>query len=229
MGGRDNLRIVLKGGAHLSDVLLSKAQGGTKLERGIGELVAERPQGPALEIEQLPGGPAYEIRAEAEDSLDAVAGQGSPDLVVFDLEADIFGSPDHPVTGRLDLEAYIADLKAVVDLLKVGRGSHIFFVNASTVDPTGPVRNYHRLTADPIAIRIHKLDLALIELSYQTGISIIDVDRVLAEMGAGRHVRRALDYSPEACAAIADEFVRVLDDYGFFEERPLLMQVGTQD
>ena len=77
-------------------------------------------------------------------------------------------------------------------------------------------------------LRLHKLGLALLELSIQEGISLIDVDRQLAELGAQRHVRAAGRYSEEAYQTIGREFVRVLEDIGFFENRPLIQQLGQR-
>ena len=75
---------------------------------------------------------------------------------------------------------------------------------------------------------IQQLNLAVMELSVLDGISVIDVDRIVAELGGREHVQEFLSYSPDARAAIRDELVRVLEEYGFFEPRPLLLQVGRR-
>jgi hypothetical protein len=64
------------------------------------------------------------------------------------------------------------------------------------------------------------------ELSVREGISVIDVERLVAEHGASRHVLQAGRYSPQVNQAICQELLRVLEDIGFFEDRPLVMQVG---
>ncbi len=37
-----------------------------------------------------------------------------------------------------------------------------------------------------------------------------------------------MSYSPEACSRISAEIVRVLEDYGFLDERTLVAQVGAK-
>jgi hypothetical protein len=96
----------------------------------------------------------------------------------------------------------------------------------STVDPEDTVTNYHALEDDTPALRAHKVALTLIDLSHELGISIIDADRLLAEMGGERNVEGVGRYSPEASEVLCDEVLRILADYGFFEERPLVVQAG---
>jgi hypothetical protein len=67
----------------------------------------------------------------------------------------------------------------------------------------------------------------LVRVSHDLGISVVDVDRALAEIGAAGKLDAAMVYGPEAAARIADEAVAVLADYGFFDDRPLLEQVGA--
>jgi hypothetical protein len=68
----------------------------------------------------------------------------------------------------------------------------------------------------------------LVELSMREGISVVDVDRVIARVGAGRCVERLGHYRAEGATAVVEELDRVLADYGFFDDRPLLEQVGQR-
>ncbi len=81
---------------------------------------------------------------------------------------------------------------------------------------------------EPISLRIQRLDLMVIGVSHEEGISIIDVDRKVAELGAGGNVVAPMVYGPAAAAAIIDETMRVVADYGFLDDRPLLAQVGAK-
>ena len=56
-----------------------------------------------------------------------------------------------------------------------------------------------------------------LELSELEGISIVDVDRALAELGAEQNVLDTCTYSETGRAALLEELVRVIDDIGFFE------------
>jgi hypothetical protein len=62
--------------------------------------------------------------------------------------------------------------------------------------------------------RARRFNLGLIELSQQTGVSIIDVDAIVARAGADRMKYDALHLTGEGCRAVAQEVVRVLEDYG---------------
>jgi hypothetical protein len=105
--------------------------------------------------------------------------------------------------------------------------AHVLVHNASTVEPGDQVHNYHG-REDTWALRVHQFNMALMELSVWEGISFIDVERLVAEHGAYRHVRQPGRYSAEVYEAIRREFRRVLEDIGFFEDRPLVMQVGRK-
>ncbi|MGH8873981.1 MAG: hypothetical protein ACRDVM_01840, partial [Acidimicrobiia bacterium] len=149
--------------------------------------------------------------------------EAKPDLVVLSVHPDITHS-----ARVLDRQEYTRDMQAAIHLLKEHVGAHVIVFNASTVVPGVAISNYHGLDADAPPLKAHKVDLALMELSILEGISIVDVDRLLAEIGAGRHVLGLLDYSPEASDVICRELFRVIEDYGFFEERPLILQVGRE-
>jgi hypothetical protein len=136
--------------------------------------------------------------------------EGSSDVVVFSAQPE--------VQSKENLARLIRGVKERLD-------AHVLICNVSTVDPQDQVHNYHG-RPDTWALRAHKFNLALMELSVQEGISVIDVERLVAEHGASRHVLQAGCYSPQVNQAICQELLRVLEDIGFFEERPLVMQVG---
>jgi hypothetical protein len=115
---------------------------------------------------------------------------------------------------------FVADIKQRLP-------AHIIVFNCFAFDPHDRTRNYYGVQ-DTIALRALKFNLALIDISTEEGISIIDVDRVVAELGGASHVSAAFRYSARACELIRDEFLRVLQDIGFFERRPLVKQVGTK-
>jgi hypothetical protein len=228
MGGRDVLRILLKGGADLEDCILPRTEGGRKLEHGLANLIQERYAGNfRLELMREPSGPSSDLREEIERSL----ANGRPSTRILDARPDVVvfsGSPDLIGAARFSMEAYHADLDWVIRTLKREVGAHLIFLNASTVDPDDLTSNYHGLREQTFSLKAHQLDTVLMELSFAHGISIVDADRLLAELGASNHVVGPLSYSPEACRALCAELARILEDYGFFEERPLVMQVGQE-
>jgi hypothetical protein len=225
LGGREVVRIFVKANEDATDGLLSIKEGGRKLDNGLADLVRAK-YGPRLRLEILheSSGPAAEVRGEIEAGFSRLL-EEAPDVVVLSIQPDLVGGPVHADSGRLNVEAIQRDLLEIVRRLKES-GSRVIFFNGSTVDPLDLTSNYHGITGDTVPLRVHKLDLLVLELSVLEGISVIDVDRLVAEMGALKHVTATMDYSPDACEAICQELLRVLEDYGFFEERPLLTQIG---
>jgi hypothetical protein len=120
------------------------------------------------------------------------------------------------------------DLKQVIQEIKQRLDAHVIVYNCSSVDPEDRTSNYHGMKTESTALRIHRLNLALMQLSIETGISIIDVDRLIAELGGAQHVLKAMTYSDTALEAMGREFLRVVEDIGFFESRPLALQVGRK-
>jgi hypothetical protein len=62
--------------------------------------------------------------------------------------------------------------------------------------------------------RIRRFNLGLVELSQQTGISVIDVDTIVARGGADLMKYDAVHLTGEGCRAVAEEVVRVIEDLG---------------
>jgi len=183
--------------------------------------------------------------------------QRNSDIVVFSLEPDInrslwshkktgyFVSPppgwerewsphqkqsflDHyEPQGLVPVEGFRQDFARLVAAIKERLAAHVIVFNCFTFDPDDRVRNYFGVP-DTRALRALKFNLALIDISTEEGISIVDVDRLLAELGGASHATGAFRYSARACESIRDEFFRILQDIGFFERRPLVMQVGRK-
>ena len=118
-----------------------------------------------------------------------------------------------------DPAAFRTAARAAVDVAKEAE-CHVLLVNGSTVVADEPRAR---------SVDIAALNLAAVELSMATGISVIDADRAVAELGGDADVEAPLMYRPEAHGAIQRELVRVLADYGFFDDRPLLAQVGQDN
>jgi hypothetical protein len=150
----------------------------------------------------------------------------SEDLLGTQLHSRLFEGPSDVVVLSVQPEIQSKEhLWRLIRDVKERLGAHVLICNVSTVDPEDQVHNYHG-RPDTWALRAHKLNLALMELSVQEGTSVIDVERLVAEHGASRHVLQAGRYSPQVNKAICQELLRVLEDIGFFEDRPLVMQVG---
>ncbi|HKT55105.1 MAG TPA: SGNH/GDSL hydrolase family protein [Caulobacteraceae bacterium] len=119
--------------------------------------------------------------------------------------------------GLIDIEAALANFGAIVDRLRARSEAPILIYNLSYVVPGEQVHNHQGLE-DLLSTRIKRLNLGLIELSQSKGVSIIDVDAIIARGGADRLKIDAIHLTTEACRRVAEEVVRVLDELDVFAQ-----------
>jgi hypothetical protein len=117
--------------------------------------------------------------------------------------------------GLLDVDASMRNLEAVVARVRTNTAAPILVFNLSAAVPGDTVHCYQGLP-DTLATRIRRFNVALTALSQRTGLSIVDVDAVVARVGAAQAKLDALHLTPEGCRHVAAETVRVLDDLAFF-------------
>lgn len=224
---RTPVRVFLRGSQSLRSNLLSTSHGGDKLGRGIVEIVSEQFPDHFLEVsyEECQGARSFRnALTESGPAGETRVREFEPDLLVLGADADLLASAR--AWGNGLAETFESNMLEVIRLVKRDLDSRVIMLSASSVVPNEAVSNYRGLDEQTRALETHRLNLATMHLSREEGISIVDVDRIMAELGGSEHVLGYLDYSPHACEAIASEFVRVIADYGFFDNRPLLPQVG---
>ncbi len=222
-----HLRLFVKANADVTDAVLAQGDGGAKLHEGVRELVAAGYPGYSLEVTAEPSAGVAALRGQLIDGTATMLAD-RPDIVLLSIADDVRSLPARGATAEETVQGVRQDLVDVVALIKEKVGAHVLVANVSTIDPADSTHNYHGLAEDPLPLRAHRLAHMLVRVSHEEGISIIDVDRLLAEMGAAENVESAMSYSPGACAVIAAEVVRILEDYGFLDERSLVGQVGAK-
>jgi hypothetical protein len=116
----------------------------------------------------------------------------------------------------LDVAESMRGFARIVERIRASTRAPILVYNVSSAVP-GEAIHAHRGIEDSFSTRIRRFNLGLIELSQKTGISVIDVDAILARAGADRLKLDALHLTAEGCRLVAGEVVRVLDDLGLFE------------
>jgi hypothetical protein len=89
----------------------------------------------------------------------------------------------------------------------------ILIYNLSPVLPWERIHDY-RGTDETLGERIRRFNLALIGLSRAEGLSIIDVESIVARLGVAEAKRDAVILTARGCAGVAAEVVRVLGDLG---------------
>ena len=107
----------------------------------------------------------------------------------------------------------MANFARIIARLREHSTAPILIYNLSAYIPGERIHDHSGLE-DLVSTSIRQFNLALITLSQQTGISIIDVDAVLARAGAERMKYDASHLTPEGCRIVTEEVVRVLDDLG---------------
>lgn len=122
-------------------------------------------------------------------------------------------------TGLLDVGIAMASFEAIIARLRERSSAPILIYNVSSVVP-GDTVHCHEGLEELLSTRIRRFNLALAELSQRTGISVIDVDRIVARAGADRLKLDALHLSAEGCRLVAEEVVRVLADIGSLPAEP---------
>lgn len=118
--------------------------------------------------------------------------------------------------GYLSVAQSMANLAAIVERIRRERDVPVLVYNLSPVIPGDRV-HCHMGLDETFATRIRRFNLALIELSHEIGISIIDVDTVIARNGADRLKIDNFHLRPEGHRYVAEEVVRVLEDLGVLE------------
>jgi len=116
----------------------------------------------------------------------------------------------------LDVARSMDDFARIVERIRARTQIPILIYNVSSAVPGERIHAYLGLE-DAFSTRIRRFNLGLIELSQKTGISVIDVDAVLARAGADRMKLDAVHLTAEGCRLVAGEVVRVLDDLGLFQ------------
>jgi len=128
--------------------------------------------------------------------------------------------------GPLSPDAYMATMREVIASVRDRTGAHVILYGASTLgEDLNP--SYHGRDDDH-RLRLHKFNAAQIRLSMALGVSIIDVDLLIANVGGRTLVTGPLTYGDAARDVITEDIAFVLGDIGFFQKRPLVAQVGQE-
>jgi hypothetical protein len=123
---------------------------------------------------------------------------------------------DFDSTPPLDAVRSMDNLGRIVERIRARTKAPILIYNVSSAVPGEQIHDYRGLE-DSFSARIRQFNLGLIELSQKTGISVIDVDAILARAGADRLKLDAVHLNAEGCRLVAAEVVRVLEDLGLFQ------------
>lgn len=111
----------------------------------------------------------------------------------------------------IDVETSINNIERIANYCRAERDIPVLIYNLCSAIP-GTHLHCHAGCEDILPTRIRRFNLALVELSQRTGVSVIDVDAILSRHGAERLLLDAFHFTPEACQLVADEVANVLDE-----------------
>jgi hypothetical protein len=113
----------------------------------------------------------------------------------------------------LDVGQSMRNFALIVDRIRDRSASPILIYNLSSVIPGEWVHNHEGL-GEIYSTRIRRFNLALTELSQRTGVSIVDVDSVVARVGADRVKLDAVHLNAAGCRLVTEEVIKILEDVG---------------
>jgi lysophospholipase L1-like esterase len=111
----------------------------------------------------------------------------------------------------------MANLAAIISRIRKGSEAPILIYNLSPIVARETIHCYLGI-GETVSTRIRRFNLGLAELSEETGVSIVDVDTIVARHGADALKIDAMHLTPEGYELVAREVVRVLEDLGLFED-----------
>ncbi|MBN9006619.1 MAG: SGNH/GDSL hydrolase family protein [Rhizobiales bacterium] len=113
----------------------------------------------------------------------------------------------------LDVAASMENLAKIIERVRANADVPILIYNVSPIIPGETVHCLQGL-GETYSTRCRRFNLGLADLSEQLGISIVDVDTLIARAGADRLKIDAMHLTPEGYRLVAEEVVRVLADLG---------------
>lgn len=118
--------------------------------------------------------------------------------------------------GYLELAKSMRNLTSIIEKIREHSEAPILIYNMSPITPGETIYCYQG-TGEAYSTRIRRFDLALIELSEKTGISIVDIDSLVARQGADALKIDTVHLTPAGYRLVAEEVVRVLEDMGILD------------
>jgi hypothetical protein len=124
----------------------------------------------------------------------------------------------YATTDLLDTATSMRNFAEIVARLRARTDAPTLVYNVSSVVP-GDRAHCLLGHGETLATRIRRFNVALADLSAATGVSIVDVDAIVARGGADLLKLDAFHLTAEGCRYVAEEVVRVLDELGAFAAR----------
>ncbi|MEN8239453.1 MAG: hypothetical protein ABFR53_09655 [Actinomycetota bacterium] len=115
---------------------------------------------------------------------------------------------------NLEVAESLENLTRIAEVL-TSRGHHVVVYNVSTYDPTDRTHRYPG-TIDNYAVRAHQAIVGLEQMAGDAGLSVVDVDGAVAEVGAADNVPAPCQLAAAAIDFVTEEAVLAIDQSGAF-------------
>ena len=156
------------------------------------------------------------------DVMNRVVKHRADGHLFYPYDAEAWSAEDRAwLVDRYLPEASLEPLESMANLAEITarirqRGDPIILIyNLSPIVPWERLHCYQGLS-ETLAERIRRFNLALVDLSRSTGVSIVDVDSVVARVGADRVKLDTILLNAEGCRLVAEEVLRILEDQDCF-------------
>ena len=196
-------RLVCIQAPDLRDLLVGAGEGGRKLERSLSLAIAASTPLMITEIgAQGWAGTLEYLQSDGDEGAD------DPPVLLTSVSSELADPSPDARESLIQLARFVQE----------DRRGRLAVLNASSLVPRARTAAESRHgERDPLDLRIRRLNLAVLEASHATGLSVVDADQLVAEMNAPHKVVAPFDYSPEVCDALQARLVAILDDLGFVE------------
>lgn len=118
--------------------------------------------------------------------------------------------------GLLDEKTSRQHLERICTTVRQSTGAHVLLYNLSAAVAREQI-HCHAGLESILSTRIRRFNLAAIELSQALGISVVDVDAIVARAGADRIKQGVVHLNAEGYRLIAEEVTRILEQLGCFD------------
>jgi hypothetical protein len=117
---------------------------------------------------------------------------------------------------NLEVAESMANYTSIIERIRKQSQAPILIYNMSPITPGETIHCYQGM-GETYATRIRKFNLGLVELSEKLGVSIIDLDSLLARKGTDDLKLDTIHLTAPGYRLAAEEVVRVLADLGVLE------------
>lgn len=193
---RGTLRVAFVGSADLRELLLEDP--GADQESGLAASLATPTH---VELHQLPP----QGWASTLGSLRSNGGTDPFDVLLTSATAELDDSSREPREALIELTRFVRKRHQAL----------VVALNASTLLSGPDTAGHFSRGAEPLDLRIRRLDLSIMEASEATGLSVLDADRLVAETSLPLKVTGVFGYTPEIYGLLRIALSSILGELGY--------------